>query len=536
MTIKRFISISLLLLIGGCAAQNMHRKGLELIEEGSIRDGIEKLGAAVSLDPEDVSFRKDFYSARYRALSQLNQRANGLVATRNYTDANSVWAQVLEIDPQNPQAKDGIAKVRRLTGYDEILSDARNAFTDGKSDTALDLIRSILIENSNFQPALDLKREVEESAFRGHFMEISLKDTYSKPISLEFRDANVRMVFEVLSRTSGINFILDKDIPADARTTVYLRNAYVDEAIDLILRNSQLRRKILSPTTVQVYPDTLEKQKDYQELVVRAFYLHDASVSQMQTVFKTLLKMKDIVVDERLNLITVRDTPDTIRLAEKLVALHDLSEPEVMLEVEVLEVNHDDLLNFGVQWPNQLSLTPLSQFGNALTLDDLKNLNSRRLGAAVGGATINMRQDHGISNLLANPKIRVHNREKASVLIGDKVPVITTTATSTGFVSESVQYLDVGLKLNVEPLIHPTNEISLKLNMEVSSIAKQIPTSNGGLAYQIGTRNASTFLRLKDGETQILAGLINDEERHSSSGVPGIEPHSFGRSSIFCST
>src|SRR5438105_895808 len=126
------------------------------------------------------------------------------------------------------------------------------------------------------------------------------------------------------------------------------------------------------------------------------------------------------------------------------------------------------------------------------------------------------------SNVLANPKIRAKNREKARIHIGDKVPVITTTAGATGFVSESVNYLDVGLKLEVEPQVYLEDDVGIKVALEVSNIGSQIKTSSGTIAYQVGTRNTSTTLRLRDGETQVLAGLINNEDRRNSSQVPGL--------------
>jgi general secretion pathway protein D len=134
-----------------------------------------------------------------------------------------------------------------------------------------------------------------------------------------------------------------------------------------------------------------------------------------------------------------------------------------------------------------------------------------------------LHQDDGTTSLLANPHIRVKNKEKAKVHIGDRVPVITTTAAATGgFVSESVSYLDVGLKLEVEPLVYLDDEVSIKVGLEVSSITRTIQSTSGTLTYQIGTRNATTVLRLRDGETQVLAGLISDEDRRTANRVPGI--------------
>src|SRR6185295_8988906 len=137
---------------------------------------------------------------------------------------------------------------------------------------------------------------------------------------------------------------------------------------------------------------------------------------------------------------------------------------------------------------------------------------------------LSLRQEDGSTNLLANPRIRVKNREKASIHIGDRVPVLTTTAAAAGtFVSQSVNYLDVGLKLEVEPLIYLDDDVGIKVGLEVSNITNTIQSPNGGaLTYQIGTRTANTVLRMRDGETQILGGLINDEDRRNASRVPGL--------------
>jgi len=147
-------------------------------------------------------------------------------------------------------------------------------------------------------------------------------------------------------------------------------------------------------------------------------------------------------------------------------------------------------------------------------------LNSDKLGVTLPSATLSLQKTDGDANLLANPRLRVRDREKAKILIGDKVPVVTTTTTPNGFLSENVQYLDVGLKLDVEPEIHLRDEIGLKLGLEVSSLVGSVKTATGGQAYQIGTRTITTSLRLKDGETQVLAGLISDADRTDANRVP----------------
>ncbi|MBN9461383.1 MAG: general secretion pathway protein GspD [Burkholderiales bacterium] len=519
---RRLLGAVLLAGLAGCAADRLHREGVHLLREGQPEAGLSKLAQAAQMAPERADILKDLRLQQASWVDRMLSTAQRARAEHDAQGAEAAYRRILAVEPAHPMALEALAQLARAREHAEAVGQARGAFLKGDEALALAHLRRVLAEDPGFVPARQLQGEIERESARRTFEEPVLRPAGARPIHLDFRDASVRMIFEALSRSSGLNFILDKDISPDLKTTVYLRNAYVDEAIDLILRTSQLRRKLLGGGAVLVYPDTPEKQKNYEDLVVRAFYLQDASAAQMQATLKTLLKTRDLVVDEKLNLLVMRDTPEAVRLAEKLVALHDLAEPEVMLEMEVLEVQQDALLNLGIQWPAQLSLVPLASGSGNLTLADLRGLNASRLGASVSATTLNFRQDSGITNLLANPRVRVRNREKATVMIGDKVPVITTTSTATGFVAESVQYLDVGLKLSVEPTVHPPQDVGIKVNLEVSSIAKQISTATGTVAYQIGSRNASTVLRLQDGQTQILAGLINDQDRSSSSGIPGL--------------
>lgn len=518
---KYAVLVCLIASLAGCAGEQLHREGQALLAQGKVQEGLSSLTKAVEADPGNVSFRQDLHTTKTAYVTQWLLAAQQARSGNQNEQAQELYKRVLSIDVANPQARDGLDALARNQKHAAAVTAAKTAVSEGDSDKALNLLRTVLAENPEDASAKNLKREIEEGLLKAQTEQPTLRSSMSHPINLEFRDANVRMILDVLSRDSGINFVIDKDVRPDLRTTIFLRNAYVEDAVDLVLQTSQLDKKILNSKTVLVYPNTPEKQKEYQDLVVKAFYLQSADVKLVQNTLKTLLKTKDIVIDEKLNLLVMRDSPQSIRLAEKLVALHDIAEPEVMLEVEVLEVKRDDLLKLGVQWPNQLSLSPLAS-GGTLTLDDLKRVNSTRLAATIGNTTVNAKQTNGVTNLLANPRIRVRNHEKAKIMIGDKVPVVTTTTTATGLVSDNVQYLDVGLKLDVQPDIHLQDDVSIKVALEVSSITGQSTTNSGTVLYQIGTRNADTVLRLKDGETQILGGLINDSDAKSASGVPGL--------------
>ncbi|HEY9101010.1 secretin N-terminal domain-containing protein [Chitinimonas sp.] len=508
-----------LLLLAGCAAQTAYRDGQDLIAKGDTAQGLSKLKEASNLAPDSADYRMAYLNARDRMLGQMLQQAEQALAAHQLDDAEQRYLQILAVDGNHARARSGLQAVLFERRRERLLNEAEQAWGRQDADTAQSRLRSVLAERPDQPRALALQRQIDE-AQRQRSNESGLAASYRKPVTLQYKDAPLRSVFDILARTSGLNFLFDKDVRSDQKTSIYLRNSTVESAINLILLTNQLEQRVLDANTILIYPDTAAKRKDYQPMLVRTFYLANAEARAVANTMKTIIKARDVVVDDKLNMIILRDSPDVIRQAEKLVALHDLPEPEVMLEVEVLEVKRTRLMELGIQWPDQLVLTPLqSTYGGTLTLNDLRHLNSRTIGATVSPMTINARDQDTDANLLANPRIRTHNREKSKILIGSRVPVITSTLTSTGFSSESVAYVDVGLKLETEPTIYPDDEVSIKIGLEVSNILKTVETK-GTRAYEIGTRTASTVLRLRDGENQVLAGLINSEDRRTANQVP----------------
>src|SRR5256714_4508955 len=340
------------------------------------------------------------------------------------------------------------------------------------------------------------------------------------------------MVFEVLQRETGINFILDKDVKSDTKTTIFVQDVPVEEAIDLVLDQNALARQILADNMVLIYPNIAAKQKDYEQQIVRTFYLTNAVPKDAENMLKTVLAAKTMFVDERTNVLVIRDTPDVVRMAEKLVASLDVAEPEVMLEVEVLELSRNRLQDLGIQYPTSATFKPSHLATGAtgaasdLVLSDLSHQNSNTIGLSALAVTVNAMKQAGLVNTLASPRIRARNKEKAKVLIGSKLPVITNsvtpTASGSAVVTGRVQYLDVGLTLEVQPTVYLDSDAAIRISLEVSSVLKQVATASGTIAYEIGTRNANTLLRLKDGETQILAGLIQESDTRTADTIPGL--------------
>ena len=519
-------AILLTLALAGCATEAF-REGRDLVEAGNVDEGLARIEEALSADPGDREIRS--YYLRNRALAVQRHLAFGdnARAVGSLDAAEAAYRRALALEPDNARAKGGLAAsaLERASAAD--VAQALELMRAGDSAAAYARAKQVLSRHPTQREARAIVRKVEEAnAARAEGFSPELARAMKSSITLELRDTPVRTILELIAKRTGLNFIYDRDVAGDLRTTVFVRNTPVEDVLRFVLVTNQLDRRVLNENTLLVYPNTPQKTLQYKELVVRSFYLQNADARQTANLVRSLVRTRDLFVDEKLNLLVVRDTPEAVRIVEKLIAAHDLPEPEVMLEVEVLEVGQSQLLNLGIQWPSSVALSLVGAAGvpGQVTGREFQNLNGTLTRITVNDPLIalQLREAAGRTNVLANPRIRVKNREKARIHIGDRVPVITTTAGATGFVSESVNYLDVGLKLEVEPQVYLEDDVGIRVGLEVSNISQQITSTSGTVAYQLGTRNAATVLRLRDGETQVLAGLINDEDRRNAVQVPGL--------------
>jgi len=523
-------------LAAACASDTLIKDTRGLMSEGRVDEALAQLEKASRESPQNHAYRSEYFRQRDFAAAHWLAQGEALRTAAQFDAAEELYRQVLQFDASNGRARQGLAQLEIDRRHRALVAEADKLAKAEKYREARDALAPVLTENPAQREARQLQRLIEEKMSKPAVASFQLRSSVTKPISLELKDVPLRTVFDVLARAANLNFLFDKDVRADQRTTVVVRDAHVEDVIRLILATNQLAQKVLNETTALIYPNTPQKLREYQDLVVRSFYLANADVRQTANLIRTILKTRDIFIDEKLNLLVMKDTPDAVRLAEKLIAAQDLAEPEVMLQVEVLEIGYNRLLELGARFPGSAAVSVVGGGTGAggttggtpgvLTLAELRarNANMVRLTFTDPLFLFSLRQQDGRTNLLANPRIRVKNKEKAKIHIGERVPVITTTsAVAGGFVSQSVSYLDVGLQLEVEPLIYLEDDVGIKVGLEVSSITKEIQTPNSGtLTYQIGTRKASTVLRLRDGETQILAGLISDEDRRSATRVPGI--------------
>jgi general secretion pathway protein D len=541
MTMRAAAFLCTALALAACATVNSDfQEGRSLVERGELDRGFALVRKAVSEDPTSAEYRIYLASQQAYYSLQATMQAEKALAHGEFDEAARRYRRALEIEPGNERAATGLAGIDRRRQDQALVKEARTRLTAGDVTQAQAMAREVLDRDPRQAQARALLEGIER-ARAAREKPAQLGAAYDRPIDIEFRDTTLRAAFEILARTTGINFVFDRDVRSDTRTTLFVHDARVRDIVTMLLKTNQLAGKVLNANTLLVYPDTPAKLKDYQHLVVRSFYLGNADAKQSLAMLRAVLKTRDIYVDDKLNMLVMRDTPEAVAAAAKLIAAQDLPEPEVVLDVEVLEVKRSRLLELGIQWPNQLTAlnivpnpTTTTTTGGVvvttenttsttslLTLDTLRNLTASQI-AVSPNPQLNVRDDSTDVNLLANPQIRVKNREKAHIHIGDRVPVITTTSTANVGVSESVSYLDVGLKLDVEPVVHLDQDVQIKIGLEVSSIVNEVRSSTGTLTYQLGTRNASTTLRVHDGEPQILAGLISDEDRRSASRVPGL--------------
>lgn len=504
-----------LLLAAACASTPPElNEGRELIAAGRIEEGLARMEQAARAQPKSAEVYGAYVTQRDALVNAYVRDADALRTAGNLDTAEAQYRRALRLHPSAPGAQTGLEIIDRLRRNAFMMVEAEEALRKGDAANAERIARKVLETDSSNPRARAVMKSVADRRTAADALPPRLRSALQRQVTLDLRDAPLRSILSIIASNGDLNFVFDREVKTDQRASIMVRDMSLDDVLRVLLLTNQLERKVLNENSILIYPATQAKQREYQELVTRSFYLANADPKQTAAMIRALVKTRDLFVDEKLNLIIMRDTPDAVRLAEQLVATQDLGEPEVMLELEVLEVSSAVAQELGVKWPEQVAV--VNPRGGAVA-----EFSTRGLQVMVANPMLlfTLRKQDGTTNILANPRIRVKNREKAKVHIGERVPVITTTSTANVGVSSSVSYLETGLKLDVEPNIHLEDEVAIKVQLEVSSILEQINVS-GTVAYRLGTRNAATTLRLKDGETQVLAGLISNEERKSYAKVP----------------
>lgn len=503
-----------------------------LAARGQEDEAIQLLQPLVYAHPRQPQYKNWLTLLQEKKLQKQLQQADSLLASEKYENAAAMYQQVLKASPSNRPASDGLQKVQLMQQHNAEIEKVKVAIASDNLPEAEFLLRNVLSEQPAHTEARQLFEQLEQKKNERTGIIRPVQSSLKKKVTLELKNTPIKDAFAYLGMAGDLNFSFDQDLSDGIRVNVFLRNTPIEQALEVILTSHQLGKKVLNDNTLLIYP--ISRAAQYEELFVRSFYLTHMDAKRALNLMKSVLRSSDLYIDEKLNTLVIRDTMDRIKVAEKLIASQDLSEPEVMLEVEVMEINRRNLENLGIQYPSQIGVgvqgnsvanaNGTQPQGGELTLSELRNFNGNLGVFSISDPAIvlNLLHQDTDTNLLASPKIRVKNRDRAKIHVGDKIPVLTSVASAQGFVSQNVNYIEVGIKLDVEPVIQMQDQVSIKVGMEVSNITDQVTTTSGVVAYTIGSRNANTTLQLRNNETQILAGLFRDDEQKVRRKVPGL--------------
>jgi general secretion pathway protein D len=350
------------------------------------------------------------------------------------------------------------------------------------------------------------------------------------PAVLTFRDASARDVFTALGRFSNVNVVFDPTY-RDQPVTIDLRNSTLEAALQAVSASTRNFYRVTAQRTITIVPDSPAKRREYEEEIVRTFFLSNADLKETMDMLRVVVDIRRVATSTATNAITIKDTPERIAAAARIITAIDKARPEVVIDVELLEVDRTRLRDYGLQLASPGDPTPIGIDGAAsinrdgLTLRDLRSLTtSDILLTNLPGIYYRLLKSDHNTRTLANPQLRASEGIAAQAKFGERVPVPVTTFSpiATGGVSQqpitSFNYENVGVNIDITPRTHHDDQVTLALKITVSSISG---AGFGGLPT-FGNREINTTIRLKDGETNLLAGLIRDDERRTVEGVPGL--------------
>lgn len=376
-----------------------------------------------------------------------------------------------------------------------------------------------------------------------------LNPASNEPISLTFsRDTPIKDIYKALGNAFGINILFDQAVKDD-RITIELRDVTAQQALERVMQAGNHFYKVLDEKTIIIVPDNPQARRDYEDLVIRTFYLSNGDAEQVTNVVRTMIEARNVFPLKALNAITIRDTADKVRIAEKIIEANDKAKAEVVVQVELVQLDLNRIRDIGLAisgFPTGEGGAPSSSAVASPIIDDkvFKGGTLGEIANAVGSlgalrnnlnftiptATYSLLKSYGNSELLANPELRISEGEKATLHIGQRIPVPVTTIsgynpTQTGGSNNltvpytSFQYQDVGIKVAMEPRVHHNREVTLKLTVEVSNRGTDVEFA-GQRQPTFATRTIESTIRLKDGETNFLAGLIQTNKVKSATKTP----------------
>jgi general secretion pathway protein D len=512
------------------------------MEQGKWEDAIVAYQEMLKDDPFNTAVKSKLDVAKGLAASAYADQGRVLLKERKTQLAMESFKRALLLDPARVEVQQLVSQALRAKEAEDNLVAGQKLLKAGRLEEAAEAFEQALQFDPNLTAAQDALVQIAEAQRTARAGGES-SSASRQPVTLKFQNARTKEVFEVLARAGGINFLFDKDLKDDP-ITIFVKDTTFEDALNLILKTQNLFMRHVAPDTILIVPKNKQKMDQYQDLLIRTFYISNGKAKDLVNLLRTMLESKRVYVNEDVNAIVIRDSPDKVKLAERIIYANDRKPGEVMFEIEVLEVDKTKSDKFGVNFPKQLGAAlvpsgtttfPAPGTATQFTLSQLTSLGpSSYLFLLPASIILDFFKSESDAKTLANPKLRVVNNKQGKINIGDKVPILlSTTNTIPGVVPgtvptqstiTSIEFKDVGVKLSIEPTMHLNYQVTIKLQIEVTRLGDLVTLQDNPLIrqFRFGTRTAETTLTLKDGESVVLGGLIQDEDRTTVTKVPGL--------------
>jgi general secretion pathway protein D len=450
---------------------------------------------ALAEDPDNVEYKMQLAFARQKASQKHFQNGVAMQKLGRLLAARNELEMAVQLDPSNQYAEQLLGQV---TEELQILS-------------APDGLRHLE----------ELKQQAREAKVKPPV----LNPKSNEPITLNFpKPKPVKEIYEAIGKAYGFNVLFDPKLKDD-RLAIELNELTAEQSLEMVMQAAGHFYKVLDEHSIIIAEDSPQNRREYEDLVIKTFFLSNADVKEIDKLLRSLIEARRLSTNEQLNAITLRDTADKVAIAENLIRVNDKAKAEVLIDVEILimtSTKNSDIgtalstyrFNLGL---DTAAINPAAPAGT-LGLNDFSAITRGDWFVNVPSILINLAKSAGEAQVLAQPQLRVTEGEKANLLIGDQVPIPVTSFNTSNTAGGNVvpitsfQYKDIGIQIEVEPRVHHNREITLKLRVEISNLGDTVPVGPGQDAVTIGTRTINTVIRLKSGESSLLAGLIRRDK------------------------
>ena len=497
-----------LMAAAGCATQQTAREGQTAFEHGDWDAAVYHYLEALTEDPTNVEYRMQLIRARQRAAQEHFRRGTTLKEIGQLRAAREELVMATQLDPTHQIAEQELQKLER--------------------DLAI-------LAGPNGRETLDeMKRRAREAKVTPPILD----PRSDEPITLNFpKPKPIKEIYQALGKAYGFNVLFDPKL-RDDELTIELTEVTAEQALEIVMQAAGHFYKVLDEGSIIIADETPQNRREYEDLVIKTFFLSNADVKDVDKLLRSLIEARRLATNEQLNSITLRDTADKVAIAERLITIADKAKAEVLVDVELLQLNKGNEKTFGSMLSAYASTVSVNgdrlgvtgdedSTGNwPLSLIDNISVNDLELSTGIPKFIVNYAKNFSEGTTLAQPQLRITEGEKASLVIGDRQPIPTTTFNTANTVGSNVvpitsfQYQDVGIKIDVEPRVHHNREITLKVSVEVSQISRYTEGNAGQSQPVIGTRTINSVIRLKDGETNLLAGLYRVDESKETTKTP----------------